>query len=88
MRRLQVLIESNLDVCAYNLTSFIVKHLVEHVFDVEFSPKRLSKYVFLSKEWLKDDPKNNAYNILELHLALLYKRKEDTSKLQYLVSAV
>ena len=40
---------------------------------------------FLEKDWLHGK-RDNAYNILDLHLAILYRRKEDSSKLQYLVS--
>ena len=83
MRRLQVLVESQLEVCAYNLSSFLIKHVFE-----DFLEKR-PKFVFLHQKWLKANNnrgKENAYNILDIHLALLYKRKEDTSKLHYLVS--
>ena len=83
MRRLQVLVESQLEVCAYNMSSFLIKHVFE-----DFLEKR-PKFVFLHQKWLKANNnrgKENAYNILDIHLALLYKRKEDTSKLQYLVS--
>ena len=83
MRRLQVLVESQLEVCAYNMSSFLIKHVFE-----DFLEKR-PKFVFLHQKWLKANNnrgKENAYNILDIHLALLYKRKEDTSKLHYLVS--
>ena len=73
MRRLEVLMDSNLDICAYNFTTFLIKRV--------FDPQN----EFLEKDWLHGK-RDNAYNILDLHLAILYKRKEDSSKLQYLVS--
>ena len=73
MRRLEVLMDSNLDICAYNFTIFLIKRV--------FDPQN----EFLEKDWLHGK-RDNAYNILDLHLAILYKRKEDSSKLQYLVS--
>jgi hypothetical protein len=76
MRRLQVLLESKLDVCAYNLTTFLIKHVFEH---------KRPKFVFLHQDWLKAD-KNNANSILDIHLALMYRRKDDTSQLHFLVS--
>ena len=72
MRRLEVLMDSNLDICAYNFTTFLIKRV--------FDPQN----EFLEKEWLYGK-RDNAYNILDLHLAILYKRKEDSSKLQYMV---
>ena len=73
MRRLEVLMDSNLDICAYNFTIFLIKRV--------FDPQN----EFLEKDWLHGK-RDNAYNILDLHLAILYRRKEDSSKLQYLVS--
>ena len=78
MRRLQVLLESNLDVPAYNLTRF----LVGHVFVDDFSKR--PQFPFLHDEWLGRD-KDKSHAILDLHLAILYRRKEDSSHLQYLV---
>ena len=78
MRRLQVLLESNLDIPAYNLT----RYLVQNVFE-DYQSKR-PKFSYLHHEWLDKDM-DKAHNILDVHIAIIYKRKEDTSQLQYLV---
>ena len=79
MRRLQVLLESNLDIPAYNLTSFLVRHIFE-----DYNSKR-PKFSYLHQEWLERS-KDKAHTILDIHIAILYRRKEDTSQLQYLVN--
>lgn len=72
------MLESRLDIPAYNLTSFLVRHVFEDY------QKRRQKFSFLHHEWLAQD-KTKAHTILDLHIAILYKRKEDSSQLQYLV---
>lgn len=86
MRRLQVLLESNLDVPAYNLTSFLVRHVFADDVHHKQSPRSI-KFSFLHDEWLggRDKDKTHAHAILDLHLAILYRRKEDSSQLHYLV---
>ena len=81
MRRLQVLLESNLDIPAYNLTRYLVQNIFE-----DYHNKR-PKFSYLRYEWLENDM-GKAYTILDVHIAILYRRKEvkeDTSILQYLV---
>ena len=80
MRRLQVLLESNLDIPAYNL----MRYLVQNVFE-DYQNKR-PKFSYLQHEWLDKDM-DKAHNILDIHIAILYRRKEDTSQLQYLVTS-
>merc|ERR1712156_1028526 len=81
MRRLQVLLESNLDIPAYNLT----RYLVQNVFE-DYQSKR-PKFSYLHHEWLDKDM-DKAHNILDVHIAIIYKRKEDTSQLQYLLKSL
>ena len=77
-RRLEVLIESNMDIPAYNLTSYLVQNVFE-----DYQNKQ-PKFSYLHHEWLDKDM-DKAHNILDIHIAILYRRKEDTSQLQYLV---
>ena len=78
LRRLQVLIESSMYIPAFNLTSFLVRHVME-----DYGIKR-PKWPFLHHDWLQKD-KDRAHVLLDLHMALLFKRKEESSHLQYLV---
>ena len=78
MRRLEVLIESNMDIPAYNLTSYLVRNVFE-----DYQNKQ-PKFSYLHHEWLERDM-DKAHIILDIHIAILYRRKEDTSQLQYLV---
>ena len=80
MRRLEVLIESNMDIPAYNLTSYLVRNVFE-----DYQNKQ-PKFSYLHHEWLDKDM-DKAHNILDIHIAILYRRKEDTSQLQYLVTS-
>ena len=77
LKRLQVLIESNLDVCAYNFTTFLVKQIFEE-------SQTRQRFPFLHNQWLGKD-QDKANSILDIHLALIYRRKEDTAYLQYFV---
>ena len=79
MKRLQVLLDSKLDIPAYHLTTFLVRHVFE-----DYHCKR-PKFSFLMTEWLQNS-RDKAHIILYIHLAILYRRKEDSSKLQYVVS--
>ena len=78
MRRLQVLLDSNLNIPAYNLTTYLVQNLFE-----DYQNKR-PKFSYLHHEWLEKD-KEKAHSILDVHIAIIYRRKEDTSVLPYLV---
>ena len=62
--------------CAYNFTTFLVKYIFEE-------PR--NRFPFLHDHWLQND-ENKGYSILDIHLALIYRRKEDTAYLQYFVS--
>ena len=78
MRRLQVLLDSNLNIPAYNLTSYLVQNLFEDY------QKKQPKFSYLYHEWLEKDMEK-AHSILDVHIAIIYRRKEDTSVLPYLV---
>ena len=78
MRRLQVLLDSNMNIPAYNLTTYLVQNLFE-----DYQNKR-SKFSYLYHEWLEKDMEK-AHSILDVHIAIIYRRKEDTSVLPYLV---
>lgn len=62
--------------CAYNFTTFLVKYIFEE-------PR--NRFPFLHEHWSQND-ENKGYSILDIHLALIYRRKEDTAYLQYFVS--
>ena len=79
MRRLEVLLDSNLNIPAYNLTTYLVQNL----FSEDYQNKR-SKFSYLHHEWLEKD-REKAHSILDVHIAIIYRRKEDTSVLPYLV---
>ena len=80
MRRLQVLLDSNLNIPAYNLTTYLVQNLFE-----DYQNKR-SKFS-LYNEWLEKDMEK-AYSILDVHIAIIYRIKEDTSVLPYLLKSL
>ena len=66
--------------CAYNFTTFLVKQLFEE-------SQIRQRFPYLHNQWLGNN-QDKANSILDIHLALIYRRKEDTAYLQYFVRNV
>ena len=77
MKRLSVLVETRLDLMAYNLTDFLVKNIFDSI--------KKRNNLFITK-WVDSATSLVTNKILDVYVTLLFKLKKDSIQLHPTVS--